>query len=122
MKNVFGDFIKARRLALGLGLRDFCLKAKMDPSNYSKYERGVLQTAPGDKDLRRIARGLGVRVGSADWNSLRDLAAIQRSEFPDDMNKKYMHLLPAFYQKLRGHEGGGVDSLEDLAKLLREEA
>lgn len=121
MENLFGEFIKMRRLSLDLGLRDFCLKAKMDPSNYSKYERGAL-AAPGDKDLRRIARGLKIRPGSAEWNKFVDLAAIQRSEFPTDINKKYMHLLPAFYQKLRGHEGGGVESLQDLADLLRDEA
>jgi transcriptional regulator with XRE-family HTH domain len=121
MENLFGEFIKTRRLSLELGLRDFCLRAKMDPSNYSKYERGVLP-APGDKDLKRIARGLSIPIGSSDWNKLVDLAAVQRSEFPTDLNVRYMHLLPTFYQKLRGHEGGEIESLQDLADLLRDEA
>lgn len=121
MQKTFGEFIRDRRLALDLGLREFCLLAKMDPSNYSKYERGVL-TTPSEKDLKRIAKGLGIKHGSLKWNELCDLAAVQRSEVPLDVNARYMHLLPAFYQKLRGHEGGGIESLEDLANLLREEA
>ena len=38
----FGEFFKVKRQALGLTLREFCLKHKLDPGNLSRMERGLL--------------------------------------------------------------------------------
>ena len=38
---MFEEFIKNRRIAKGLGLREFCKQIEMDASNWSKVERGV---------------------------------------------------------------------------------
>lgn len=123
-RKTFGQFIRERRLALGLGLRDFCIVAKQDPSNYSKYERGIL-VPPPEPQLKRIAKALQIEVGdNKQWHHLTALAAAARLEIPPDWGRdeRVMELLPAFYQKLRGYEtGDGEDPLEALTKILRKE-
>jgi hypothetical protein len=38
----FGEFVRQKRLAVNLELREFCDQAQFDPSNWSKVERGKL--------------------------------------------------------------------------------
>ena len=52
---MFSDTVKALRLEKRLTLRDFCEQASLDPSNWSKVERGI-NPPPGDvKTLERLA-------------------------------------------------------------------
>ena len=54
----FGEFVKSKRLQSDSSLREFCKTAELDPSNWSKVERGLLQ-APSDRTkLEAIARDL----------------------------------------------------------------
>jgi transcriptional regulator with XRE-family HTH domain len=46
----FGDFIRTKRLDIGLSLREFCINAETDPSNWSKIERGFLP-APANRNF-----------------------------------------------------------------------
>ena len=73
MKNAFGEFIREKRLALGLSMRTFAREVGMQPSNYCNVEAGVLPppTGPG---LERIAKALGLKRGTADYAALHDLA------------------------------------------------
>ena len=124
MKTTFGRYLKEKRMAAGLGLREMCISAKQDPSNYSKYERDVLIPSK-EEDLRRIAKALDIKYKSAHWFELTDLAATGRRELPRDLagNPRVLELLPAMYQKLRGHDGKDADdAIEALIKHLKKEA
>ena len=121
MANAFGHFIKERRLSLNLGLREFCESAKLDPSNYSKYERGTL-APPDGKILHRIGVTLGLAPRSPAWARFEDLAAHGRGEVPTDIQEKYHELLPALYQRLRDHDVEDGISLKELAEFLKRNA
>lgn len=124
MATTFGQFIMEKRIAAGLGLREMCLTAKQDPSNYSKYERGLLVPTK-EEDLARIARALKIKRGTADWGQMLNLASTGKSMIPADFAKdaRVLELLPALYQKLRGFETPGEeDPIDALVRHLRKEA
>lgn len=122
MANTFGQFIKEKRGELDLGLREFCIAASIDPSNYSKYERDILP--PSAEHLKRIAKGLKIKANSEEWHQMQAFLAAARNEVPADWvsNEKVRELLPAFYQKLRGYDTPGTaDPIAELVKLLKRE-
>lgn len=109
----FGDYAKDRRIAAGMTLRSFCREAEIDPSNWSKIERGVL-APPDDPDLLgRIAGLLGLK--SSEHTDLADLAAIARGQIPADLkDEEILAKMPAFFRAIRGQEY----TREDFEKLM----
>lgn len=99
---LFGEFVRARRLAQGYSLRQFCEKAHLDPSNWSKVERG-LSPAPNRKTLDLLAKILALKKASEESNTFFDLASIARKKIPEDIlaDKEAMALLPAFIRNAR---------------------
>ena len=61
---MFGELIKKIRTEKRLGLREFCLAADFDPSNWSKVERGVSSPPQDQKILNRIVAILGLPENS----------------------------------------------------------
>jgi transcriptional regulator with XRE-family HTH domain len=109
----FGDFAKDRRIAAGLTLRSFCRDAAMDPSNWSKIERGVLPPPDDPASLDRIFDLLGLEP--AERTELADLAAIARGQIPADLkDEEILNKMPAFFRAIRGQEY----TPEDFEKLL----
>ena len=101
---MFNDTIKSLRLQKRLTLRDFCAQAGLDPSNWSKVERGV-NPPPGDIGLlERLADFFGL-AGAAKL-AFMDEAALQRHEIPADVadHAILQRALPAFFRAARGHE------------------
>ena len=101
---MFTDTVKALRLQKRLTLRDFCEQAGLDPSNWSKVERGI-NPPPGDISvLERLAVFFGLS-GDAKLTFM-DEAALQRREIPPDVadNALLQKALPAFFRAARGHE------------------
>lgn len=94
-------------------LRSFCREAEIDPSNWSKIERGVL-APPDDPDLLgRIVGLLGLE--SFEQTDLADLAAIARGQIPADLkDEEILAKMPAFFRAIRGQEY----TREDFEKLM----
>src|SRR5438552_17227056 len=118
MENKFGHFLKARRLALDLGLREFARQVGLQPSNYCNVEAGVLPPPPREA-LERIARALGLKKGTKDLETFHDLAAKGRDEVPVDVERivKQNELIPAMlrtveYEKVTNEQLRGI--IEDL--------
>ena len=117
---MFTDTVKSLRLKKRLTLRDFCQQVGVDPSNWSKVERGV-NPPPGDVGLlERLADFFGLS-GAAKLEFL-DEAALQRREIPPDVadNAILQKALPAFFRAARGHEltEAELNTLaEDIRKL-----
>lgn len=115
---MFNETVKSLRLKKRLTLRDFCSKNGLDPSNWSKVERGV-NPPPGDVGLlERLADFFGL-TGS-DKLAFIDEAALQRREIPGDVaeNAILQKALPAFFRAARGHELSEQE-LQSLAEDIR---
>ena len=101
---MFNQTIKSLRIEKRLTLRDFCAQNGLDPSNWSKVERGV-NPPPGDITLlERLADFFG--LAGAKKLSFMDEAALQRGEIPADVadHAILQRALPAFFRAARGHE------------------
>ncbi len=72
----FGKFLKEMRGKRKMTLRQFCRLAGLDPSNWSKVERGRLSPPSSRKVITDIASVLMITPGSEEWKTLFDLAAI----------------------------------------------
>jgi len=115
---MFTETIKSLRLQKRLTLRDFCAQVGLDPSNWSKVERGV-NPPPGDIGLLGRLADFFDLVGTEKLTFM-DEAALQRREIPPDVaeNVILQKALPAFFRAARGHELTPAE-LESLADDIR---
>jgi transcriptional regulator with XRE-family HTH domain len=117
----FGEYIFDLRRQKRITLREFCRVTKVDPSNWSKIERGILQPPKSNQVLEEIAAVLGLQKGSEEFNLLFDLAAI--AFIPRNLvlqEEKMLGKLPIFFRTLRGNKPT-EEELETIIKLLKEE-
>lgn len=116
----FGAFVKARRAALGLSLRNFCARRDVDPSNWSKLERGRLPPPQGEK-LREYAQYLELKEGSNEWYEFFDLAAAEAGRIPEDLRDEAIAVkLPVLFRTLRDSaKDGGRDTEALLDEIKR---
>ncbi len=121
MAITFGDFIKDRRTESRISLRAMSDAMGIDPSNYSKIERGRLQPPAPDK-LSEYRRLLAIVSGSEEDKEMERLASIGRGQIPPALlsDEQVMAKLPVFFRTL---EGGPVDEalLEELYNALKRE-
>lgn len=88
-----GDMIKRVREAKGLSSKEVALSCKMDPSQYSRIERGI--NDPSYSTIVKIARALKVSVSDLfqaedifkDINSL-DKSVIEKVSLVEQLDKK----------------------------------
>jgi transcriptional regulator with XRE-family HTH domain len=118
MPTTFGQFLKERRLALDLSLRKFAKRVGMQPSNYCNVEADVLPPPPAET-LDKLAKALGLKKGTSDYETFHDLAAEGRDEIPADVERivKENELIPAMlrtveYEQLSKEQLRGI--IEDL--------
>lgn len=116
----FGEFARELRMRSGLTLRHFCELTQLDPSNWSKIERGLLAPPKSSAILNEIARVLNLKEKSEDYKTLFDLAAI--GQIPANLlsTPRVMEKLPVFFRTIRG-EKPTKKELEELIKILSEE-
>lgn len=117
---IFGQIAKKNRIQNKLTLREFCRELGLDPSNWSKVERGV---TPPPKDIS-ILEGWAdyFKLGGDDRLEFLDAARIARKEIPEDLtsNEELMGKLPAFFRAIRGTKMSGekIDAfIEDIRSL-----
>lgn len=117
---IFGDFVKKMRIRNLLTLREFCRQASVDPSNWSKIERGLFPPPKSKQVLQGIASILNLEEETEEYNTLFDLAAI--SYIPPDLisDQAVVEKLPVFFRTLRGEKPSKAE-LEELFKMLKEE-
>jgi len=113
----FGAFIKDKRIKKGLTLREFCRKMNLDPSNWSKIERGIFPPPKSRAVLEEIAITLGLVKNSQDWHELFDLASI--SFIPAGLleDEEIINKLPIFFRTIRG-EKPTREELEELLEII----
>lgn len=100
----FGEQLKDLRIRKELTLRQCSEELGVDPSNWSKFERGI---NPAPKDISILedwAKFFGLR--GAARQAFLDAAALSRRELPADLasDEKVLAALPAFFRAVRGAE------------------
>ena len=95
---LFGQFLEMLRQHKRLTLREFCRRAKCDPANISRLERGVIPPPKARDILERYAEVLELKEGTDDWYKFFDLAAAEQGIMPADImdDKKLVKSLPLF--------------------------
>jgi transcriptional regulator with XRE-family HTH domain len=118
MVKTFGEFLKEKRLATGLSLREFARRVGMQPSNYCNVEAGVLPPPPAES-LEKLCRILNIKKGTGEFEVFHDLAAKGRDEIPADVERivKENELIPAMlrtveYEQVSKQQLRGI--IEDL--------
>lgn len=116
----FGEYIKDLRAKKRLGLREFCLDLNIDPSFWSKVERGLTNPPRDEEVLATIAKRLGVKHNSQDWVRLTDLAALGRGRIPADLleDEDVVSKLPLVFRTLRGERPTEAE-LQQIRDLLK---
>jgi len=113
MKSSFANFVREKRIAAGLTLREFCRLTGFDASNWSKIERGIKTPPQSKKVLDEIAKVLKINEGSQEYKELIDLAAL--SSIPEDLiESEILEQLPVFFRTVRGEK----PTEEELKTLL----
>ncbi len=114
----FGEYIKNLRIQKELTLREFCRKVDLDPSNWSKTERGINPPPKSQYVLNTIAEILGLNLNSEEYKTLIDLAAI--SHIPTELisDNDILEKLPVFFRTVRG-EAPTKKELDDLINLIK---
>ena len=117
----FGEFFKAKRIALAKTLRQFCLDNDLDPGNISRLERGLFPP-PQHEKLEEYAKLLALKEGTDDWYQLFDLAAAEAGKIPQDIlnNKQVVEKLPILFRTLRGQKVP-EEKLNELVRKIRGE-
>ncbi len=116
-KEITGAAI-GEKLRNEITLREFCRINNLDPSNWSKIERGKNPPPKGRKTLDSIASSLGLAKGSNEYYELFDYAILEL--IPSDIVKdeQVLEQLPLFFRTARGEKLTEKD-LEKLVKLIR---
>jgi transcriptional regulator with XRE-family HTH domain len=116
----FGEFIRNLRIGKRLTLRQFCRSAKLDPSNWSRIERGLAPPPKSKVVLQEIAKILKIERESEEYKALFDLAAI--SHIPSDLisDEQVLDKLPIFFRTIRGEKPSRKE-LEELIRIMKEE-
>ncbi len=114
----FGEYVRNLRLERRITLREFCRTTGLDPSNWSKIERGRHQPPRTKEVLNSIAEALGLGNDSEEYLTLTELAAI--SYIPTELvDSNVVDRLPIFFRTIRG-EKPTREELEEIVKILRE--
>jgi len=117
---MFGELIKRIRAEKRLGLREFCLAADFDPSNWSKVEREVSSPPQDQKILNRIVAILGLPENSKERENIFDYAAIDAGKIPRYIlnDAELVKRLPVFFRTATGKKPT-VEELKRLAEILK---
>ena len=115
---MFGEFIKKRRLDQGITLREFCRLTEIDPSNWSKIERGVKSPPQDEMRLRQIAEILNIQIGTSLWEEMKDMVKVDAGAIPEDIcsNRRILNSLPIFFRTLRNEKPEDLERLIDLIR------
>ena len=115
---MFREFVKKRRLDQGISLREFCRLLGVDPSNWSKVERGIISPPQDEMRLKKIAEILKIQDGTSLWFEMKDTAKVDAGAIPDDIlsDSRVLNSLPVFFRTLRNEKPEDLDRLIDFIR------
>lgn len=108
----FGQYLRARRLEAGFGLRAFAETVGMKPSNLSRLETGRMAPPTSAERIRKMAEALSLKPDSREFRQLNDLAAEARPGTVAPDVADYAGRQPGVPLLLRTAEGRQLDEEE----------
>ena len=97
----FSNTLKKLRLEKRYTLRQFCRIALMDPSNYSRVERGIAPPPPSIQ-IKAWLKHLGVSPEDERYQLMLDRATVERGDLPRDvLTPRFQSLLPVLFRTVR---------------------
>jgi transcriptional regulator with XRE-family HTH domain len=119
--STFGEILRKRREQLRLGLRDFALKADMDPGNLSKIERGRLGAPQSEEVLERICLALEYDLDSEEAQALRDRAMMEAGRIPEGLleDEEVLARVPALLRTVR-NKRLTPEQMDRLIEMIKE--
>lgn len=116
----FGQFIKEKRITLGVTLRAFCQRQSYDPGNHSKLERGIFNPPDDDGFMGKLAKALHIKSGSSDWFEFYSLANVARQQIPKVLmdDAEVVEKLPVLFRTLQG-EPLPEEKMDELIDFIR---
>ncbi len=113
----FFEFLKEKRTAMRISLREFCRIADEDPSNYSKIERGI-HVPPSDDVLERYGKAL--QLSGKELDDFVAFGALSRKDLPVRLTEEELAgKLPALLRIING-EIPTEEQLKEAAAITRE--
>lgn len=112
----FNQFVHEKRMERELSLREFCKLAALDPSNWSKIERGLVKQGQSPEILDRISNVLN--LDEKERETLKDLAIIDYIPTQLLTESKIVESLPIFFRTVRGDKPNEND-LNLLLQLIQ---
>lgn len=112
-----GELIKMKRMERELTLRNFCEKAKLDPSNWSKVERGLLESPKSLAVLESIS--IVLQMSEEEFQELKDIAAIESIPKGIKPDREILESLPVFFRTVRD-KNPDSEKLKTLIKIIKE--
>ncbi len=121
MPETFGEYVRTRRLEIGMSLRTFAIATRQDPANVSRMERQQLTPTQDLESLNLIADALEFANPSMERLKLIDLAAVAARRIPADIaeDDALMAQLPVLFRKLRTELRTDEVQLDMLKKVLQ---
>ncbi len=118
----FGEYFKAKRLSLGITLREFCEKNGFDPGNISKLERGLFTAPQSEEKLSDYAKALRIKLNSEEFIQFTDLAAVSNRSFrPRQISDQdVLQKLPILFRTLDNKELT-EEKLNRIIEIIKEE-
>jgi transcriptional regulator with XRE-family HTH domain len=116
----FGTLLKDLRIRREQTLRACSKALGVDPSNWSKLERGV---NPAPRDIATLDQWAAhFQIKGQEKQAFHDAAALSRNELPPDLasDETMLAALPAFFRAARGRELDEAklrQFVEDVRKL-----
>lgn len=111
-----GQIIKELRIEKGFTLRAFCIAAEIDPSNWSKVERSLLEFPKSESILNSIKELL--ELNDESFQELKDTAAIEAIPNALLSEEKILNALPVFFRTTRS-ENPNEEQLKELIELIK---
>jgi transcriptional regulator with XRE-family HTH domain len=115
----FGVYVKEIREKKEITLREFCKKSAIDPSNWSKIERGINVPPKSKEALENVAKALGLTENSSEYNQLFDYAMIDFIPIELSEDNEILEKLPLFFRTARG-EKPTEEELKELINLIKQ--
>ena len=118
MDITFGQFIRKKRIELGLTLREFCRKNDYDVGYISRLENDLFLPPEDEEKLKKLAVSLKIKKDSSEWEEYSDLAIVAKKQLPKNIDSKVLNYLPAFFRKASKKKVNKKD-VEKLIDLIK---
>jgi transcriptional regulator with XRE-family HTH domain len=118
---IFGEYLQELRRSRDQTLRAYCAENGEDPAYISRLERGMIPPPKDRAVLERLAKSVGLKPGTEQWDKFHDLADVAAGRIPARVmeDSELVKHLPLFFRTITG-ERFPDEKLDELIAYVRE--